>query len=152
MAMPDVRSMFDKEFLYHFDLQNRDVTVTIGKVVAGSVTGTGGKKNKKPVVYFKERPEKGLALNITNVRTVGGMYGFKSEDWIGKRITLYPTTTTFGANTVECIRIRPQVPGSKVATGSIPAHVDPPQADPPPAGEDKGDEPTDEEWAQREMT
>lgn len=122
--MPDVRTMFDKAYLYAFDLQGRDVTVTIEKVTGGTLTGTGGQKAKKPVLFFKGA-KKGLALNITNAKTIAAMYGgsFKSEDWIGKRITLYPTTTQFGGQTVECIRVRPQAPGAKVK--------DAPPAEPP---------------------
>lgn len=109
----DVRTLYDKEFLYAYDLQGKDVTVTIAKVTGGTLVGTSGKKNKKPVLHFQGK-EKGLACNITNARTIASLYGsFKSEDWIGKRITLYPTTTTFGAQTgLECIRVRPKKPGA----------------------------------------
>lgn len=108
----DVRSFYDKEFLYAFDLGGKDVTLTIEKVVRGELTGTGGKKSKKPIVYFKEGTEKkGLGLCITNARTIAQLYGsFEAEKWIGKWITLYPTTTTFGSATVDCIRIRPVAP------------------------------------------
>lgn len=108
--MPDVRSLFDKAYLYAYDLQGRDVTVKISKVTGGTLVGTGGKSNKKPILFF-EGKEKGLAINITNARTIAGMYGgFNSEAWIGKWVTLYPTTTSFGSQTVECIRIRPEIP------------------------------------------
>jgi len=110
--MADVRSMFDKEYLYAFDLDGKEATVEIASVIKGEVQGTDGKKQKKPVIRFKGK-QKALALNITNVRTIGGMYGFKAEDWPGKRITLYPTTTQMAGRTVECIRIRPTVPGAK---------------------------------------
>lgn len=112
--MPDVRKMYEKEFIYSYDLEGRDVTVTIRAVTAGKLTGKGGKSSKKPVVYF-EGSQKGLGLCITNARTIAALYGnsFKSEDWIGKRITLYPTTTQFGAETVECIRIRNVLPKGK---------------------------------------
>ena len=132
--MPDVRTMYDKEFLYSFDLQGRDVTVEIARVKGGELTGTGGKKNKKPVLYFKGK-EKGLALNITNARIIASMYGsFKSEDWLGKRVTLYPTTTTFGKETVDCIRIRPTKPNGKQAT-----QPDPEPEDAPEPGSDDGE-------------
>lgn len=121
--MADVRSMFDKEFLYAFDLDGREVVVEIASVTKGEVVGTGGKKAKKPVVRFKGK-EKALALNITNVRTIGGIYGFKAADWVGKRITLYATTTNFGGQTVDCIRVRPTKPGAKA-----PVSTDPPPAD-----------------------
>src|SRR6185295_9404506 len=98
----DVRTLFDKAYLYAYDLQGRDVTVTIAKVSGGTLTGKGGKSNKKPIVFF-QGTKKGLALNITNARTIAAMYGgFESERWIGKRVTLYATTTQFGSDTVDC--------------------------------------------------
>ena len=110
----DVRSLFDNAYLYAYDLQGRDVTVTIAKVTGGTLVGTGGKSNKKPILFF-QGAKKGLALNITNARTIAAMYGgFDSDGWVGKRITLYPTTTQFGSQTVECVRIRPGIPGAKV--------------------------------------
>lgn len=112
-AMPDVRKMYEKDFLYAYDLEGRDVTVTIERVAAGTLTGKGGKSSKKPVVYFKGS-KKGLGLCITNARIINGLYGsFDSDVWIGKKITLFPTTTQFGADTVECIRIRPVLPKAK---------------------------------------
>lgn len=118
--------MFDKEFLYAFDLGGRDVTLTIERVTQGKLTGTNGKSNKKPVVYFKEgREKKGLGLNITNARIIAGLYGgFDIEKWIGKKITLYPTTTTFGANTVECIRIRNKIPNGSSTAAAIPTSLE----------------------------
>ena len=116
----DIRSMFDKAFLYHFDLQGRDVTVVIAKVTQGKVMGTDGKAQKKPVAYFKGK-EKGLALNITNVRTIGAIYGtFEAEKWVGKAITLFPTTTSMAGRTVECIRVRPSKPGKDAPIDETP--------------------------------
>ena len=106
----DVRAMYDKEYLYSYDLDGRDVTVCIERISRGTLTGKGNKQTKKPVAYFRGK-QKGLALCITNAKTIANMYGsFKASDWIGKWITLFPTTTTFGPDTVECIRIRPQIP------------------------------------------
>ena len=116
----DVRSMFDKAYLYSYDLQGKDVTVVIAKVTPGTLVGQKGEKTKKPVLFFRGK-EKGLALNITNARTIAAIYGgFNVQDWIGKPITLYPTTTTFGPNTVECIRIRPKKPGANTPVDETP--------------------------------
>jgi hypothetical protein len=116
--MSDVRVFFDKDYLYSFHLDGKDCTVTIDRVVQGAIPGTDGKKTKKPLVYFRSQ-QKPLALNITNVRVIGGMYGFKAEDWVGKRITIYPTTTTFGPKTVDCIRVRPTIPPARNPEGGI---------------------------------
>jgi len=111
--MTDIRKMYDRDFIYAYDLEGKDVTVTIERVEAGTLTGTGGKKSRKPVLYFKGT-KKGLGLCITNARVIAGLYGgFDSEKMIGKRITLYPTTTKFGADTVDCIRIRNRIPEGK---------------------------------------
>ena len=133
--MTDVRKMFDKAYVYSYDLEGRDVTVEIIRIAGGTLVGTGGKSNKKPVLYFKGT-QKGLALNITGARVIAGLYGgFDSEKWLGKKITLYPTTTTFGSQTVDCIRIRNVIPKGKseVIRDDVPApeteSTGPPSAD-----------------------
>ncbi len=106
--MTDYRSMFDRDYLGAWDLPH-DVTVTISKVEAKKLRNGSSKANTKPVLYFQGK-EKGMACNKTNGKTIAAMYGNDVEKWVGKRITLYATTTTFGSDTVECIRIRPRVP------------------------------------------
>lgn len=108
--MPHWKSFMERDFIFAFDLNGKDVVVTIARVEAGSLTSAGGRKTKKPVVYF-EGKEKGMALNATNAKTIAAMYGNYTEKWIGQSVTLYPTTTQMGGETVECIRIRPSVPG-----------------------------------------
>lgn len=108
--MPHYRSMFESNgMLYACHLDGKDVTVTISKVEAGTITGSKGKKDKKPLVSFEGKQLK-LGLNKTNGKTIAAMYGPNTDEWIGKRISLYATTTEFGSETVECIRVRPKVP------------------------------------------
>ena len=108
------RAMTDREFLFAYDLQGRDVTVTISRVVAGQLTDQNGRKSKKPVVFF-EGKDKGLALNSTNAKTIAALYGNYVEAWVGKSITIYPTTTKMAGEVVECIRVRPKVAAAQVA-------------------------------------
>lgn len=107
--MSDYRLMFSSEFLYAFHLQGKDATVEIESVKAGEVTGEGGRKAKKPIVRFKGK-ELPLAVNKTNAKVIAGMYGTETSKWVGKKITLYPTTTSFGGEQKDCIRVRPKVP------------------------------------------
>jgi hypothetical protein len=109
--MADFRTMYDSDFLFAFHLAGKEHTLTIAAVKGGELTGHGGKKSKKPMCYF-EGKEKPLALCKTNGRTIAEMYGADTSAWVGKKIIIYPTTTTYGKETVDCIRVRP----GKVAT------------------------------------
>ena len=109
MASTDYRSMFDSEYIGAWDLLGRDVTVEIDHVIAGTLTGQGGRKSRKPLVYFVGK-EKAFALNKTNAKAIAAMYGADTLVWTGKRIALYPTKTEMAGETVDCIRVRPGVP------------------------------------------
>lgn len=112
MAKTDFRSLYDKEFIGSWDLDGTDKTITITKVVGGTLTGVGGRKSRKPVIYF-DGSEKGFALNATNGKTIAAMYGKYIEGWPGKKITLYKAMTrdpSGEAEEVECIRVRNKVP------------------------------------------
>lgn len=104
------KMMDDKEMLQAHDLDGRDVTITIEKVVGGEVVGEKNKKSKKPIAHIKGKTKK-LALNVTNCRTIEMLTGTPDPgEWAGVRVTLWPTTTDFGGKTVDCIRIRPTHP------------------------------------------
>lgn len=106
----DYRRMYDdKEHLYAYDLDGREVTVQIERVFAGELIGEKGRKSKKPMIKFAGKDKK-LAVNKTNGKTIASLYGKDTEQWVGKWITIYPTTTEFGGETVDCIRVRPQIP------------------------------------------
>lgn len=81
---------------------NGDTVVTIKAVDFKEV---GDEKVTKGVVYFDELP-RGLVLNRTNVKRIIALHGNETDDWKGKKITLYPSETDFGGKTVDCIRVR----------------------------------------------
>jgi hypothetical protein len=64
---------------------------------------------KKLAVMFRGK-EKGLVLNKTNAQLIAEQYGSSSDAWTGKEIAIYPTTTDFGGERVECIRVEQYVP------------------------------------------
>ena len=107
----DYRSLYDSEYIGHWDLEGRDVVVTIEKVSGGELVGNGGRKSRKPILYFAGK-QKGMVCNKTNGRTIASLYGPKVESWAGKRITLFTSTARdpSSGSEVECIRVRPQVP------------------------------------------
>jgi hypothetical protein len=133
--VPDFRTMFDKDYLYAFMLGGREVTVEIASVKAGKLTGEGGKSSKKPICHFKGK-DKPLALNVTNCKTIAAMYGNDTAAWVGKRITIYPTTTDFGGKTCECIRVRQGIPKSNGKSEPEPPPAEEPYDGPPEPGAD----------------
>lgn len=112
--MADWRSMYEGKYLgaWHLvDGQGNKVeaVVTIERVEASEIVGEGGKKNKKPLIWFR-----GKSLPMVVGKTVGkviaAMYGNETRNWEGKRITLYSTVTSVGGEEKDCIRVRPVVP------------------------------------------
>jgi hypothetical protein len=104
--------LFPSEYVKCADLRGNDVTKTISKVWRDELQMRGGVKKKKAILSFKDS-EKKLVCNRTNADTIAKLYGPHTSEWIGKKITMYPTTTTFGSETKDCIRIRPSVPSGK---------------------------------------
>lgn len=89
----------------------QDLTVKIESVRREIVTSTGGKKEECTVVHLvKNKP---LILNRTNAKSITKLYWPYIEDWVGQLITLHASTTKLAGETVECVRIRPQVSVSK---------------------------------------
>jgi hypothetical protein len=124
--------MFDRDYIGAWDLKGKDVTVTIVKVEAKKLRNQKGTATK-PVIFF-EHAAKGFACNKTNGKTIAAMYGTDTDRWVGKAITLYATTTTFGSDSVECIRVRPMVPKSNQQSQRSLDEA-------PPADDDKGEAP-----------
>lgn len=120
--MPHWRKFTDRDWLYSEDLDGRDVTVTIDTVTQGELIGEGGRKTRKPRVTFRGA-KKPLALNATNAKTIATLYGNRTEGWIGKAITLYTSTTQYGGQETECIRVRPMVPSRTVGGRSSPNNL-----------------------------
>jgi hypothetical protein len=113
--MPDYRKYFDKNYLGAWDLDGKDWTLEIARVVQGELKNDKEKVDRKPIIHFKGA-KKALAANVTNCKTIAQLYGNKTEAWTGKLITLFATQTqAFGA-VHECIRVRPLQPKGKAQT------------------------------------
>lgn len=107
--MTDYRRLYDSEYIASWDLE-KDTTLTVAKVVGGEVGGQQGRPvTKKPIVYFQEA-KKPMILNKTNGKTIAAMYGKDTEQWVGKKITLYVGQCDVAGETMDCLRIRPGVP------------------------------------------
>ncbi len=116
----NIDTAFPSKWLRAVDLRGRDFTLTILRCLEEAV-GRGG--DELPVLYF-HGAEKGLALNKTNANTIADSLGPETDNWIGQKITLYPTKTDFEGKRVDCIRIRDLEAVAPPAPVEPPAPVD----------------------------
>lgn len=89
-----------------------DRVVTIKSIAVEEVLQAGGKKDQCTVLTLAGG-EKPMIINSTNSKTLAKLYGSDDDKWIGKSFTLYASTTSVAGEQMECLRIRPVVPGPK---------------------------------------
>lgn len=117
----DYRSMFEGKYMGAWNLvdnegKKRDLTLTIARVAAEQIVGEGGKQNKKPLISFEPRGEFNplpMVAGKTVAKTIAALYGNDTREWVGRKITLYATTTQVGGAEKDCIRVRQQIPPEK---------------------------------------
>ena len=103
--MPHFKLLYPSEYLNAADLHDTEVKAVIESVTVEDVPDPQGKKQPKPVIRFKGK-QKRWPLPKTCAKAIAARYGKNTEDWIGKSVTLYPTTClAFGAE-VECVRVK----------------------------------------------
>ena len=109
----------ESEFLKAEDLKGSTVKLTVESV--GTHTFDEGKPEEKTqiVVRFAGKKKK-LGLNVTNSKAFFGQLGEDTDDWTGKEIKLYPTTTDFAGKEVDCIRVVQELPPEVELDESIP--------------------------------
>jgi len=104
---------FDYRFTGAYELEpNQEKIVTITKVGIEQVKSTDGNNQDCLVAYFKE-DSKPMVLNKTNCKTIEKLYSPYTEDWIGKKITVFSTKVRAFGETVDALRIRPTKPKTK---------------------------------------
>lgn len=93
--------LFPGRFLKAGILKGRDVTLTISSVRIEDLPSEAGGTRTKGILAFEGKKLE-LVLNRTNGEAIKAMFGSRCDDWIGKRITLYPGEF----NGDPCLRVR----------------------------------------------
>lgn len=114
----DYALLFPSKYAAAADLGDKPRTLTI-KSAGFEILERKDKKaekENKPIVRF-ESARKGWVLNRTNAEALVLMFGRKTEDWVGKRVTLYSKEIDdpFGDGKIWCIRVKgsPDIDGPK---------------------------------------
>lgn len=100
----DYRKMFKSQWFTAAELDGKDMEVTITNVTVEKVKNQSGEE-ECPTIHFKEH-SKPLVLNKTNAKAIAAKHGTDADEWVGKKITLRESVTTFGGEEVPCVRIK----------------------------------------------
>lgn len=101
----DYDELFPGRFLKNVQFKGRDVTLTITGIRLEELPEEKGGMRTRGIVSFKET-ELALVLNRTNGECLKGMFGRDTGAWLGKRVTLYPTTIEAFRGQKLAIRVR----------------------------------------------
>jgi hypothetical protein len=108
MNEPKSVSDFYSGFLEAGDLDGKEITLEIESISSPTAKDKfpDGHQAKTPIVKFKGA-KKLWGMNKTCAKTIRLLYGNSFEPWIGKKITIYPTTcNAFGDPKTPCIRVK----------------------------------------------
>jgi hypothetical protein len=96
----DFDKLFPGRFLKAADLNGKEVTLTISAVVTDELVGDKGTEVKGLLSFAGKKKQ--LVLNKTNGLCLKQMFGRETDEWVGKRVTIFPTTF----NDEPCIRVK----------------------------------------------
>lgn len=131
--MPSINDQFPSNYLRASDFDEDGEVVTIDSVKQERMKTRDGNEEVKPILFFREY-EKGLVLNKTNAKKITTLVqSDDTDDWRGQQIKVYATETTFGNDTVPCIRIKQAALPSQKQKAKYASR---PQDNPPPSGDD----------------
>jgi hypothetical protein len=112
----DWDELYPGRFLKAGELKGKNVTLRIKSVDLEKLVGDKGEQTKGVLTF--EKTDKHLALNKTNGICLKEMFGKKVQEWVGKRVTLFPSQW----NGEDCIRIfgSPDIPADKDIVVQLP--------------------------------
>jgi hypothetical protein len=106
----NIDNAFPSSYLKASELPDEGIVVTIQSIAMETIG-----EDEKPVIYFAEEDltgGKSLVLNKTNAGTISEVLRTpETDEWIGKRIAIFPTETDYQGKRVACIRVRLRTPG-----------------------------------------
>lgn len=111
---------FPSDWLKEADLMGRDQTCTVEswRYPNSKDIGFDGKPITKGIVLSFVDREKEFVCNTINYAAIRRLHGLDPADWIGRKVTLYPTTCRLGRDPQKgCIRIRFQSESNTFRSG-----------------------------------
>lgn len=112
----DWDELYPGRFLKAVDFKGGKVTLRISEVKIEELVGDKGPQIKGVISF--EKMEKQWALNKTNGICLKEMFGKKVQEWVGKRVTLFPSQW----DGEDCIRVwgSPEIDADRNVTIALP--------------------------------
>lgn len=101
----DYRALFKGEYIAAVELGAKQPTMTISGIKLCKLEQEDGRQKDKGIISFREI-DRGWVLNRTNAQCLAAMFGNETDNWIGKRVTLYSTPVRVGPKTEPGIRVK----------------------------------------------
>src|SRR5690242_5971787 len=115
--------IFPSKYLKAEHLNGREPTVTISHCEIQTIKNNKtGKDDQKLIIYF-EGKELGLVCNRTNYDRIAYLYGDETDDWGGKKVTLFTEMVQTPEGIKPGLRVKnpPGVPLRKQVASENPA-------------------------------
>ena len=106
------KKLTNPNYLGAYELESADdvIVATIKSVGLEQVVGADGKREECTVAHFVENI-KPMILNVTNCKTITRLYKTPYiEEWAGRKIAIFKATVKAFGETVEALRIKPEIP------------------------------------------
>lgn len=114
----DYRLLFKGDYISAVELGDKTPTLTVKGVDIAKLEGEDGRVRDRGVVRFAET-DRGWVLCKTNAICLAAMFGNDTQEWTGKRVTLYGTEVQVGKGTAPGIRVK----GSPDIAGPVDASI-----------------------------
>lgn len=88
--------------------EGEELVCEITSVSIEAIKNQNGKDEHVPVVQFSNAPP--MVLNITNTKTIAGLYGDLYDHWAGKLIQVYATKIKAFGSMTTALRVRAVIP------------------------------------------
>jgi hypothetical protein len=114
-----VGKLFKGQYLKASDIDG-EVVYQIESIGAAMLKNNTGQEEEKPLLHFRGT-DTGLVLNVTNANAIVKALGSdETDDWLGRKITLYTTDVEFRGDWVAAIRVKTKAPSETVAKKDAP--------------------------------
>jgi hypothetical protein len=112
------KAMFKGDYIAAVEFGAKQPTLTIASVKLCKLEQEDGRQKEKGIIAFKET-ERGWVLNRTNATCLAALFGDETDNWIGKRITLFSTMVQVGRAKESGIRVKGSPDISKPVTVEV---------------------------------